>query len=301
MKYWLDTFNEETWAEFIAAGGSISGFPARQVKAVNRLREGDILICYITGKKVFNAVLKVVGKATRDTSRIWKTAVYPIRIPVEVSRSIPIEQGISILSLKDQLTWFRNLKSPSAWTFRIRNTPYEISDKDAKVIMMALDKTAMSSRRPHPSDLTESEFKDSPASKSGPTHEKIQWLLLSLGAAMQLNLWVAKNDRNKSYNGQNFSDFRQLRQTLPVQFDLKTQGIIEYIDVLWLKGNSIRAAFEIEHTTSIYSGLLRMSDLITLQPNLNINLFIVAPDERRDKVRSEINRPTFDGVRLPSV
>ena len=53
------------------------------------------------------------------------------------------------------------------------------------------------------------------------------------------------------------------------------------------------AAFEIESTTSIYSGLLRMSDLITMQPNLNIPLYIVAPDERRNKVIAEVNRPTF--------
>jgi hypothetical protein len=46
------------------------------------------------------------------------------------------------------------------------------------------------------------------------------------------------------------------------------------IDVLWLDGNAIVAAFEIESTTSIYSGLLRMSDLLAMQPNLNIPLFL---------------------------
>src|SRR5207302_366684 len=68
---------------------------------------------------------------------------------------------------------------------------------------------------------------------------------------------------------------------------------IEMIDVLWLAGNSIVAAFEVECTTSIYSGLLRMSDLLALQPNLEINLYLVAPDERREKVIQEILRPTF--------
>jgi hypothetical protein len=63
--------------------------------------------------------------------------------------------------------------------------------------------------------------------------------------------------------------------------------------VLWLKGRSIRRAFEVEHTTSIYSGLLRMADLLALQPNMDIRLHIVAPDERRDKVFAEIRRPVF--------
>ena len=52
------------------------------------------------------------------------------------------------------------------------------------------------------------------------------------------------------------------------------------------------AAFEIESTTSIYSGLLRMSDLIAMQPNLNIPLYLVAPNERRQKVFAEVNRST---------
>lgn len=130
-------------------------------------------------------------------------------------------------------------------------------------------------------------------------HDEIQWLLLSLANEMKLDLWVASNDRSKSFQGNVFSELPRLRRNLPVQFDQKTQRIIELIDVLWLDGNSIIAAFEIEHTTSIYSGLLRMSDLIALQPNLNTDLYIVAPDERRDKVKTEINRPTFARLRLP--
>jgi hypothetical protein len=59
------------------------------------------------------------------------------------------------------------------------------------------------------------------------------------------------------------------------------------------------AAFEIESTTSIYSGLLRMSDLISMQPNLNIPLYLVAPDERREKVLTEVNRPTFSRLTPP--
>jgi len=65
-----------------------------------------------------------------------------------------------------------------------------------------------------------------------------------------------------------------------------------------LKGNEVTAAFEIECTTSIYSGILRMSDLITLSPNLMIPLYIVAPDNRRDQVRREVFRPTFHKLKL---
>ena len=52
-------------------------------------------------------------------------------------------------------------------------------------------------------------------------------------------------------------------------------------------------AFEVEHTTSVYSGLLRMADLVALLPDINIKLHIVAPAAKRDKVMQEIQRPVF--------
>ena len=64
---------------------------------------------------------------------------------------------------------------------------------------------------------------------------------------------------------------------------------IEQIVVLWIKKRSIVRAFEVEHTTSVYSGLLRMADLLAMQPNLKIKLHIVAPESRRDKVLREFD------------
>jgi hypothetical protein len=43
----------------------------------------------------------------------------------------------------------------------------------------------------------------------------------------------------------------------------------------------------------VYSGILRMADLLALQPNMDIRLHIVAPVTKRDKVFSEIRRPVF--------
>ena len=113
------------------------------------------------------------------------------------------------------------------------------------------------------------------------------------------NVWVARNDRGKELKGKSFSALPHMKTELPLQFDDATNRTIELIDVLWLQGNAIVAAFEIESTTSIYSGLLRMADLIAMQPNLNIPLYLVAPDERREKVMIEVNRPTFCRLNPP--
>jgi hypothetical protein len=138
-----------------------------------------------------------------------------------------------------------------------------------------------------------------PHNEPGLTHDEIQLLLLNMGAALGLDVWVAANDRGKTVSGQAFSSLPRLRASLPTQFDPGLMKIIQNIDVLWLRGNGIEAAFEIEHTTSVYSGLLRMSDLVTLHPNFHIRLYVVAPDIRESKVLQEIVRPTFEGLPRP--
>jgi hypothetical protein len=70
------------------------------------------------------------------------------------------------------------------------------------------------------------------------------------------------------------------------------------IDIIWIRQNTPVCAFEIETTTSIYSGLLRMSDLLSVVPALNIRLFLVAPKDRESGVHAELTRPTFQKVGL---
>jgi hypothetical protein len=98
----------------------------------------------------------------------------------------------------------------------------------------------------------------------------MQWILLKLVSDMGLDVWVARNDRSRDWKGHRFANLPRLKADLPHQFDDTTNRTIELIDVLWLKGNAVVAAFEIESTTSIYSGLLRMSDLIAMQPDRKI-------------------------------
>ncbi len=147
--------------------------------------------------------------------------------------------------------------------------------------------------------VDDSEGDEPPAEKAPTEHTEIQWLLLKLGVDMGFDVWVAKNDRGRAFQNDKFSNLPRLKDELPLQFDDATNSTIELIDVLWLNRNAIVAAFEIESTTSIYSGLLRMADLVAMQPNINIPLYLVAPKERRGKVMIEVNRPTFSRLSPP--
>lgn len=74
---------------------------------------------------------------------------------------------------------------------------------------------------------------------------------------------------------------------------------IRLIDVLWLDRGQPRvaAAFEVEHTTSIDSGIIRRLDLALGAPgHATRGLFLVAPDDREEEVRAQLTRPAFRRV-----
>src|SRR3546814_3087765 len=60
----------------------------------------------------------------------------------------------------------------------------------------------------------------------------------------------------------------------------------------------VAAAFEVEHSTSIYSGIVRMLDLALSSENLHLStaLFLVAPDAREADVRAQLRRPAFSRI-----
>jgi hypothetical protein len=327
--YWLDLFTNKTWNEFLTAGGTVSGFAPSRWTTVQRMKVGDVLLCYLTGISRFVGVLEVTGEPFQSESVIWSDAVYPSRVPVRVVHQLDAETAVPVLDLRNDLTVFQGLSNPNYWSGAFRGSPAKWKTADGKVVVAAVtDAVRDPVRKPvdraklahRPKTFTttigdvtvppaedEAVVADLPAEADEPKapdhseHTEIQGLLLRFGSAMGLDVWVARNDRNRMWNGRTFAEQFRLLQELPHNFDPVTSRIIELIDVLWLEGNAIRAAFEIEHTTSIYSGLLRMSDLVAIQPNLQIPLFIVAPDDRRTKVFTEVNRPTFASLKQPLV
>lgn len=327
--YWLDLFTHKTWQEFLAAGATVSGFREGRWSIAQQLQVGDYLLCYLTGLSRFVGILEVVSPAYNDPEKsVWSDETFPCRVKVKLLYSLEPATGVPISLLKDVLSIFSKYPHPNSWTGAVRSSPARWSVADGEAVTAAI-KEAMANPVPRQFDAQKLKYRpkaitakvgpvtipeaDEPQLESAPSkssvdaanadaesaHTEIQWLLLTLGARLGVDVWVAKNDKGKSYKGVAFYDIKGLRKSLPHQFDEATQKTVELIDVLWLKGNAIVAAFEVESTTSIYSGLLRLSDLIAMQPGIKIPLYIVAPDQRRNKVIAEVNRPTFAGLHPP--
>ncbi|MEX2177369.1 MAG: hypothetical protein WD801_01580 [Gemmatimonadaceae bacterium] len=125
-------------------------------------------------------------------------------------------------------------------------------------------------------------------------HVKMQWKLASLGLKAGEKVWVPTGDQQKLRTIYNFNEFEAEFST---GIDLP-KNYVENIDVVWKQEFRIGAAFEVEHSTAIYSGLLRFADLKVIAPNTVYPMFIVAPGDRRNRVRDQLRRPVFDQLAL---
>jgi hypothetical protein len=130
-------------------------------------------------------------------------------------------------------------------------------------------------------------------------HLKMQWMLVKIGLMEGNDVWVATNDSNKEYDGEKFRDLC-LRE-LPHFAGPDVLKIAQTIDVIWFKKRSNQPVhfFEVEHTTSIYSGLLRLNDVKIDYPIPKAA--IVADSNRKSLFESQISRRTFVNSELGEV
>ena len=130
--------------------------------------------------------------------------------------------------------------------------------------------------------------------KAESEHTQIQYLLIKIGRALHYDVFVARNDRHRSCEGQSFAMLTM--PALPaMDWSPEVMDTTSLIDVIWLKPGSgeIVSAFEIEKSTSIYSGILRMEDLARSIPDCTCNFYLVAPNRREKEVIAQLTRPSF--------
>jgi len=124
------------------------------------------------------------------------------------------------------------------------------------------------------------------------SHSQMQTMLGAVGAIKDYDIWVPQSDRIR-LDWSLVDDF-ECCNILPYGFE-QIKGILQEVDVIWIQRGSsdIRALFEVEHSTPIYSGLLRFNDIHLVATGLRPTFSIVANDARRDLFVRQLNRPTF--------
>lgn len=125
-------------------------------------------------------------------------------------------------------------------------------------------------------------------------HARMQAHLLKVGKALGYQTWVARNDRQAAdcHHGGKLGE-QALSQLPDLGLVSEVRNTVELIDALWLREGQVVCAFEVEKSTSIYSGILRLQDLSQSIAAPGPNLYLVAPDAREGEVRAQMMRPAF--------
>lgn len=124
------------------------------------------------------------------------------------------------------------------------------------------------------------------------SHSLIQSKLAEIGISQGHSIWIPHHDRTAVFERSIAA--REHVLPLPTPFG-RIEAIVEEIDVIWLTKGGVRpvAFFEVEHTTSIYSGLLRFNDVFLTFPRDGYQFHIVAEEARRLHYARAIGRATF--------
>ena len=320
MNFWTDLFTPETYEAFSNSDRTISGFRETQRGFADRVQIGDKFICYMVRMSRWIGILEVVEGPFIDRTPVFVAEDDPfvVRFRVRPTVWLPLEKTVPIQDdeVFSRLTFTRDVEEGGYWLGPLRRSLQKLAPEDGEFLTSLLTRQngqqksydvdhhqyeRALKRRIHrlegsvvvtvPDDGNETD-EETPQTSADRESIRVQADLCRIGEAMGLKIWLPTADRSRVIEHWS-PQGGVLLERLPLNYDETTLDTIKRIDVLWLKGRSISRAFEIEHTTAIYSGLLRMADLCALLPNINVSLHIVAPESRRDKVFQEITRPVF--------
>ena len=290
-------------------------------------KQGDYLL--LTVNKSLAALAQIAGKPFKSDNEIWDNGLYPYRIPIRFLIVLrPHDRPLLLGEIRDVLT---SVWGPTyGWGIlnqqllegdvaeklvsAIKTAPNSIeyfmehlADELEEAAARRRSKAKEQSKKPPKQVVKEVKAKvipevppvpdEQPTPKEASAHHRTQDTLKRLGKITGCSVWIASNDKGREYKGKPLGDGPL--QKLP-SLGLNEDAIsrISLIDVIWIQQKAPVCAFEVETTTSIYSGLLRMSDLLAVVPALKINLFIVAPKDRQNRFLAELSRPTFRKIGL---
>lgn len=131
-------------------------------------------------------------------------------------------------------------------------------------------------------------------SKSCPsdlTHGQVQTLLAAIGNTKGYDVLVPPRDATQL--DWNLAERFDIQRSFPKGFG-EAERVLREIDVIWIaRGrNQVHGLFEVEHSTTVYSGLLRFNDALLTAPNIS-RFVIVSDDSRRSIFARQVFRPTF--------
>ncbi len=305
MAYYTVLLSPSTYESF---EGSLN-FPHWRAPALAALQAGDCLIAYLPVLSRWIGVLEVqrvyhtqvrtqpliwlpLAQGVPLThSRLWAGLSFTRQRDPDMASAIPaLRTTLTPLSEADGALLADFLRAQAASG---QETPYDQAAYQALLARRLTRSDGRSLIAAMP-DLHDMHIEDLFYSNiEGRETVRVQALLADAGAKMGYTIWIPHEDRSVVFREWKPRHRPMLDSFDAFNLDRLTQETLERFDMLWLHDDQIVRAFEIEHSYSIYLGLLRIADFFSLQPYAATRVHLVAPDSRRERIFQETCRPCF--------
>ncbi|MBI3599566.1 MAG: DNA adenine methylase [Nitrospinae bacterium] len=122
-------------------------------------------------------------------------------------------------------------------------------------------------------------------------HNEVIAILAVIGKKQGYDIWIGKREHHEKDSGL-IATGKTLDEYMTVKHlridNATNQGVIENIDLIWIKDRRVKAIFEVESTTSMTSALMRGSNI-----DREVDKFMVLPEEREDQFKRKMTSPLF--------
>lgn len=146
--YWIVVGSPGNFEKTRELGFTLQGLKSRHRKKAERMKPGDKIVYYITGRKAFAAISTITSPYFESHEAIWKSADpakdsedYPFRVETQLDVALPDSEFVDAEPIARQMEYAS--KWPAAnWTLAFQGNVHQIGAGDFALIRDAIEAQA---------------------------------------------------------------------------------------------------------------------------------------------------------------
>jgi predicted RNA-binding protein len=142
--HWIVVGSPENFVRTAEHGFTVQGFKSRHRKKAERMKPGDKLVYYLTGRKAFGGIVSITSSYFESHERIWESSDpnkaaedYPFRVEIEPEIVLPVAEAIPAEPIARHMTYVAKWP-PANWTLAFQGNLHEIGEDDYRLIREAV-------------------------------------------------------------------------------------------------------------------------------------------------------------------
>lgn len=146
--YWIVVGSPDNFERTAELGFTVQGLKSRHRKKAERMKPGDKIVYYITGRKAFGGIATIESPYFESHERIWtsgdaKKAAedYPFRVEISPDLILPLDKAIPAEPVARQMTYVAKWPAKN-WTLAFQGNVHEIGEEDYRLIREAIEAAA---------------------------------------------------------------------------------------------------------------------------------------------------------------